>query len=318
MFKKNKASVDTSMSKQNKVKRRLVDDIEAGSSNPRKKLKSSALPRTERQNAGKKTVLNNTKDKTKIVYSTKEGNDQNNNATIAAKFGKSSSKLIVKPIIQTQGMKQKQKLQKLERNRLNNIDRLNSVEIAGGNLTDEEALNDNHEIEHDGIKLSINGSDVDEEFPEADLPSTSPTVNTTPRQVEETEPGEILSNEEEEDITRHQVQSKVVKVPRQIPTSKGDKGAKNKSNSVLNKYSHLKNDPEFKSFIDEIVGIRMAARELSVDKATKRNNTNGSKMAKTSKAVTPQQNNSIPVQNFKSPSDTTLYSPGLKKALTMQ
>ena len=77
------------------------------------------------------------------------------------------------------------------------------------------------------------------------------------------------------------------------------------------------NDPEFKSFIDEIVGVHMAARELSVDKATKRNNTNGPKMAKTSKAVIPQQNNSIPVQNIKSPSDTTLYSPGLKKALTM-
>ena len=83
-------------------------------------------------------------------------------AEINRKNERSRSKIV--PIIQTRKMKQRSKeqseLQK-EIKFLSKIDNLSSSEIKAGN-----------EIDHDGVEISINGSDI-EDFPEEQQQQTS-------------------------------------------------------------------------------------------------------------------------------------------------
>ena len=109
--------------------------------------------------------------------------------------GNANNKKIPKviPIIQTRGMKAKiadradqiNKQQELEY--FNGIDTMTSVEIVGGENTDNLS-----NIDHDGVELSVQGSDI-EDFPD------------------KAEPGEV-SEDEEEVVCRPKIASKVVKV----------------------------------------------------------------------------------------------------------
>ena len=83
------------------------------------------------------------------------------------KLSKTITKIV--PIIQTRGMKAKEKICSLtnkekesELKKLNQIDQLLPHEIAGGDVSSDEE----GEICNDGVELSINGSELDEEFPE--------------------------------------------------------------------------------------------------------------------------------------------------------
>ena len=106
------------------------------------------------------------------------------------------------PIIQTHGMKAKNAKNALDTQKeilnLNRIDHLSSVEFVDG----ENALNDDTVVDHDGVELSIDGSDLDEQFPE-------------------NEPGEIPSSDSEDETEtvstpqvqpKKRVKSKVIKV----------------------------------------------------------------------------------------------------------
>ena len=175
----------------------------------------------------------------------------------------------VVPIIKTRGMKRKEKDQinkQNERQILNEIDTMKPFEIAGGDT--------DNEIDHDGIELSVNGSDI-EDFPEDSQWGDNTTL---PGNV--SEPGELSLDEETAMVCYNCVASKVV-VP---STSKSPKA---------NKYSHLKNDPEFAEFLDQMLDSRMAARE------PKKSSKNEALVNK--------------LQMVKSPSDTTIYMPILRK-----
>ena len=133
------------------------------------------------------------------------------------------------------------------------------------------------------MELSINGSDEDE-FPETTTAS-------------EVEPGELVtSGEDNESLprVRKRVASKVV-----VPVS--NRKQKDNDDQHEGKFNHLKNDPAFKSFLDQMVDDRMAAREALESRKKE-------KSSKTSK------DSNVVKHTFKSPSDTTIYSPGLKKA----
>ena len=99
------------------------------------------------------------------------------------------------PIIQTQGMKAKEKLSKealaTELAELNAIDKLTSDEIADGD-----------EICNDGVQLSVQGSDFEDDFPEegtentasqGDNTDTVPSAPLVPLNM--IEPGEVVSSD---------------------------------------------------------------------------------------------------------------------------
>ena len=163
-----------------------------------------------------------------------------------------------------------------EMNDFNAIDQLNPLEIAGGNVVEEDK---DVLIDGDGVDLSINGSDLEEEFPD----ETNNIVNSR-----DVEPGEISASSSDDKEGRHVVAQgrKVVKV---------SKGAAYRSG----KLNHLRGDPEFKQFLDEIVNSRMEARKKNKHKESSKNS----------------KDNSVPqkLHSFKSPSDTIIYSPGLRK-----
>ena len=94
----------------------------------------------------------------------------------------------------------------------------------------------NDTICHNGLELSIN-SDVDEEeFPDSN--------DAKPKA------GEVVSSSEEEEeqpvpaVKKKRLASKVVKVGKN-----GNSSDMDKSNDRFSKFSHLKNYPEFKSFL---------------------------------------------------------------------
>ena len=214
------------------------------------------------------------------------------------------------PIIQTRGMKVRKECEKFNKQKelemVNEIDKLTSLEISGGNITDDEVM-------HDGVDLSIHGSDL-EDFPDAvDVEiGRNNVVNQTETEsgnddsteaddaATETEPGE-LSSSEEDDISTLRVASKVVKVQQRKVRDDGQK---------RNKYSHLKDDPEFKSFLEEMLDCRMAARQVATPDEKHERHKKSSKHCEN--CATHLQNKGV--ATFKSPSDMTIYSPGLRKA----
>ena len=125
----------------------------------------------------------------------------------------------ITPIIETRGMKARKVLASSEFQELNKIDSLTNREILDG----DSAL-DPEEICHDGVEISINGSDVDEFLEENDGNDGSSDM------------GEISSGDEDEAsmVEQRKIASKVVKV-----------STDNTSSSQPGKFDHLKNDPEF-------------------------------------------------------------------------
>ena len=172
------------------VKRRLIDDLKAGTSGTtvKENLKKSkvmvAMKGSQQTNVrndrndharGKKTTSSGVINKKTVSKArTKKVLGNNNNAAIAKKnVLVDTSVKNVGPIIQTRSMNAKSVLEQSEMDKLNKIDALTSTEFANG---DEFAAH----ICHDGVVLSI-GSDLEEEFPEPECP----------------EAGEVFSSDEE-------------------------------------------------------------------------------------------------------------------------
>ena len=89
---------------------------------------------------------------------------------------------------------------------------------------------DASDICNNGVELLCEGSDLDE-FPDS---------------ADNTEPGEISNDEPEpETSTQGSVRSKVVQVNKTTTNTRSDK------------YAHLRHDPEFHQFLDEMLDVRM-------------------------------------------------------------
>ena len=227
---------------------------------------------------------------------------------------------------------------------LNSIDTLSAIELADGDHALESDDNDGGAVNHDGVELSVNGSDEDE-FPEAD-------------EADNLEPGEVSSSDDDENAEvvptrqRPKVASKVVKVnsvTARNPVVSGTPGNGNK----FAKFQHLRDDPDFKSFLSEMLDDKLKAKQpevlpsgsgkpIKVSRGSTNNRSKGicnigndgdTNMIDTnciigqSKVNTPcgqgqsnvhtpcgQDRNRMQMQPIiKSPSDTTIYSPGLRK-----
>ena len=200
---------------------------------------------------------------------------------------------------------------------MNKIDKLNSVEIAGGDKLLEEDDDNASVISHDGVELSIQGSDIDED-------EVSDHDEDNQESDDGAEPGEIESSDEDDysnhvsevrrlveknrESTRKRVASKVVLPSKNVSRSrhdKHDKPSKHDKRDKFAKYSHLRKDPEFNQFLDEMLDDKIAARDHS---AKKRDRNHQSKTKQKGTVNSPQP------PTFKSLSDTTIYSPGLRKA----
>ena len=116
-------------------------------------------------------------------------------------------------------------------------------------------------------------------------------------------PGELSSSDDEMvNYGQHKVQSKVVRANKQQETIGKRSG--------MEKFSHLRSDPDFKQFLSEIVDERMNSSSKQSSKQDKQQD----KQQQHRRECNDGMNINIPrVQLFKSPSDTTIYSPGLCK-----
>ena len=264
------------MSKQNKAKRRSVDEFDGAQPSTSKKLRNEAdlgdlLSRRNKSKSNGKSTFNI---KT-IAKSLKvKAIDSNNNAVPVKSVAVSKNnkkpvnvgnrmdlgKQNFVPIIQTCKMKAKEqnKLKKQmnldkEIEQLDQIDKLTDVEIAEG---EKAALSvDDEEVNHDGIILSVSSDLEDDSFPEeGEIPNVTRCI---------TEPGEVDSSEEKSDVVcnkggRPGIPSKVVKVTKVNKTTT-DVGSASRS-SRLDKFSHLRNDPDFKVFLNEMLDDRIQER----------------------------------------------------------
>ena len=118
-------------------------------------------------------------------------NSKNNKSHVESKNKSKAPKII--PIIQTRSMKKRcngkqqsiHRIDQEELNTLNEIDKLTSHEIADGEQhSSGQVLND------DGVDLSVEGSDIDE-----DLSDSKGNTGT----VDDFEPGQVSSSDEEEE-----------------------------------------------------------------------------------------------------------------------
>ena len=116
---------------------------------------------------------------------------------------------------------------------LNKIDALTSKEISSGDENGSQDLKQipEHEFDNDGVELSIQGSDIDKEIKES---------------------GELQSDEDKDE--HHKVPSKVVRVNKTPTKDRSD-------NSSFDKFSHLRNDPDFKAFLCEMVDDQKAEQK---------------------------------------------------------
>ena len=230
-------------------------------------------------------------------------------------------------------------------------------------MAGEEIANDDDGIDHDGIELTINRTDLDNDFPDTETNCESNAVVE-----DEDEPGQLSSSEDEEVVIalesparkhRHSVASKVMKVNNYDRSSRD-----NDCDKRFQKFQHLKDDPDFRCFLSEIVDDEIATTShnrinksngkesgepssrkqglsavmLAQDRVSNVNNQHvskvesGEQLVENSLLTQPnvRSGNNIegvgiecdgtptgktPVCNLiKSPSDTTLYTPGLRKA----
>ena len=130
----------------------------------------------------------------------------------------------------------------------------------------------------------------------------------------------------------------MVKVCRKSRSRSRSKLPKKYKKDKYGKFSHLKNDPDFRDFLDEIIDVKMSSgrherrsssrsRSRSVIREANRSG-GAARYRERSHEKTPNKESSQKRQKhdnkqgmnvnqghvFKSPSNTTLYSPGLKKA----
>ena len=186
------------------------------------------------------------------------------------------------------------KLSKKDINDYNVIDTQTNTEISEGNAV----ATPGRPVEHDGVELSVNGSDLDE-FSDEEI-MTVDTVDSlnnqnSQRNEQQGEPGEILSSGEDDE---HPIQGRT-SLLRRLAASKTTKNAKQPS-SRMEKFKHLRHDPDFNEFLDQVLDKKLS------EKKGKGMNTDNANQNATIRART--VNNII-----KSPSDTTLYTPALKR-----
>ena len=169
------------------------------------------------------------------------------------------------------------------------------------------------EVFHDGVEITVPGNDLEVFLG----PSGSEHGDDDTEDGDGlTEPGEISDSNED---LQHVVQLKVVKVTK-----------KNKLPTIpkrSDKFAHLRHDPDFKDFLNEILDERMSVKAPESADRTRRlpesadhsaERIRPSSKSKTSKGIdadieaTPHKVLKLLV--FKSPFDTTIYSPGLRHA----
>ena len=310
------------MAERPKVKRKLLDDLNAGPSAEKKKSKicNANEWRTHgrpTQPNGKldKMVLNKTKKKSSTKSKSKnldkeQSIDNNNNAVPESERGVNKNKNKSKtggafmPVIQTRRMKAAQQLADFEKNELelfNQIDRLNDSEIAGGDQVFEED-DDSNSVLHDEVVLSVNGSD-DDQFTE----EVSQTEN---------EPGEVQNSSSDGEDTSHNrsqaVASKVVKIRKRRDRSE--------SSDRFKKFKSLKDDPDFHDFLKELLtdddnDTRKKGRSKSAStKDRQQQQQHGELIHDHDQSfLSPPHQVQRQLPLIKSPSDTTIYRPGLRK-----
>ena len=208
---------------------------------------------------------------------------------------------------------------------IENFDKIDKLTL--NEFVDGEQVLDDSDIYNDGVELSIQGSDIEEEFPD---PQTSGGVdeNNTVSESDENkleEDGEIMSSDDEVEISRGRIASKVVKVNRKNEVE---------SNGTQ-KFDYLRNDPSFREFLKEVIGESKGdgrtdsnkSRHLhdspdqheKIDHVHARNTVRSSKHPnhtpeKTGKGIELSPAHLKLPLLAKSPSDTTIYTPGLRKA----
>ena len=137
------------------------------------------------------------------------------------------------------------------------IDSQTFHEFVGGNDTAGEG----ETICHDGIAIDIHSSDNENEFPNdnttAQNTSKSPR-SSLPKVQQESESGELSSSEDEDfmDRSRPRITSKVVIVTK-------DPNVNTIMCNKFDKFSHLHNDPDFKSFLSDMVDEKIAGQRQS-------------------------------------------------------
>ena len=350
------------------VKRRLLDDLEASTSKIVKKSKTAvdkmavAVTTPVAKSTNKNQKGKNLNSKRSIIAKGKTTTQvlkgKNNNATLLdigryklsknrESNGTDRLKNKVVPIIQTRGMKAKFAKNAIEKqtqpsrkqqmvdfvnkkDKLSNIDNLTSTEFADG-----DSILDG-DISNDGVELSINGLDIDEDFPETENNTNTAEVDADIDTVEDIELGELSSSGDDDDqdlSCRRVVSSKVVQVDKCTSQPQSSQHHKISSPSRFDKFSHLRHDPEFKDFLDEMIDSRMShSRQGTKSSSYGRNvaeqhiedtNTRQAK-SKTSKGHKGIVNDQVHEQQHepqivrvintvKSPSDTIIYSPALRK-----
>ena len=210
---------------------------------------------------------------------------------------------------------------------LNEIDNLSPNEILDGEKAVQEEgveVEDVEEVDHNGVELSIQGSDIDE------YSDDNGEIHSSSEEEEEIQPGRTVT-------------SKVLKAKNIVNEPKSAE------NHSFDKFSHLRNDPEFKAFLKEMVDDqRYQSKEKgkerqegsSKERHKKHRSATATSSDRSAKGTLPGVDNLIDSSNCvvknemqvserpqgemtvrasmqqrltKSPSDTTIYSPVLRR-----
>ena len=125
------------------------------------------------------------------------------------------------------------------------------------------------------------------------------------RETNDGEPGEIVSSDEEEVSGRRYV----------VPERNRDNDKRrydSRSTKDMSKYQHLKDDPEFNDFLDAMLEKLARSgnnKDLQRDRSTSAKRNDKTNTRKKGNECSKSKHNNL----VKSPSDTTLYAPGLRK-----
>ena len=158
---------------------------------------------------------------------------------------------------------------------------------------EEQTDQTNNEPDNDGVVLSVRGSD--DKFAKEEDDDNQ----------DQAEPGEVLSSDNDMDYSpQPQVRSKVSKVT----------STKRKS-SLLDKFEYLRHDPDFKVFLNDVLDEREDRRKLSEEQDQEGTNRKKNTGTKGTYVANNEENEKLvgKTQLMKSPSDSTLYSPGLRR-----
>ena len=222
-----------------------VDNSQSASNTPIKGKSTRFKPVAKNNNA---TIIDKqpTKQQKKFDEKSKGRSSQ------ISKMTETKVKEKIIPIIQTRRMKAKiaQKQDDLdlindrekELHEFNQIDVLSRDEILAGESDTD--------VEHDGVELSIIGSDLDD-FPDDGMESGEVSSDD-----------EVLNDNTISPRNLHRVALKVVKVNNRD-------SAQGIRSDAFDKFAHLKNDPDFRQFLSEMVDDRLSGKrgEVSTNKS---------------------------------------------------